>query len=116
VAVSAVLFGTGVMFMSALLSIWSSDVFPESPSRGFSSALFVFGVGLTAGPASLGALAASFGLEVMFLVAAAVTALTALARPKGAKGGAPPPGAAGRRTADAPVEGTKKPIGEARMR
>lgn len=58
---SAALFGAGVMLMSALLSIWSSVVFPEGPSRGFSAALFVFGVGLTAGPASLGALAAVEG-------------------------------------------------------
>jgi len=91
VVFSAALFGAGVMLMSALLSIWSSDVFPEGPSRGFSAALFVFGVGLTAGPASLGALATPFGLGAMFWVAAAVTLLTALARPKrvdkGAKGG-----------------------------
>jgi MFS family permease len=89
VVLSAALFGAGVMLMSALLSIWSSDVFPEGPSRGFSAALFVFGIGLTAGPASLGALAASFGLEAMFLATAVATVLTALARPKGAKVGAP---------------------------
>ena len=100
------------MLMSALLSIWSSDVFPESPSRGFSATLFVFGVGLTAGPASFGALAASFGLEAMFLVAAAVTLLTALARPKGTKVGKPPtdppPETAGPPTSEKPVEDTKK--------
>ena len=110
VVFSAALFGAGVMLMSALLSIWSSAVFPEGPSRGFSAALFVFGVGLTAGPAFLGALAASFGLEAMFLVVAAATALAALARPKGAPptGNASPPGAADPRAADAPVEDAKK--------
>nr|MDP9474968.1 MFS transporter [Actinomycetota bacterium] len=48
VVLSAAMFGAGVMLMSALLSIWSSDVFPEGPSRGFSATLFVFGLGLTA--------------------------------------------------------------------
>ena len=100
------------MLMSAILSIWSSVAFPGSPSRGFSATLFVFGVGLTAGPASFGVLAASFGLEAMFLVAAVATMLTALARPKGTKGGTlptdPPPEAAGPRASDKPVEDTKK--------
>ena len=112
VGVSASLFGAGVMLMSAILSIWSSVAFPGSPSRGFSATLFVFGVGLTAGPASFGVLAASFGLEAMFLVAAVATMLTALARPKGTKGGTlptdPPPEAAGPRASDKPVEDTKK--------
>ena len=99
VVLSASLFGAGVMLMSAILSIWSSEVFPESPSRGFSSALFVFGVGLTAGPASLGVLAASFGLEATFMVVAVATMLTALARPKG----------------EAPPTGTSSPSGDAQV-
>lgn len=79
---SAALFGAGVMVMSALLSVWSSTVFPERPSTGFSATLFVFGVGLTLGPAALGALAGPFGLRAGFLVSAAIVVLTAAARPK----------------------------------
>lgn len=79
---SAALFGAGVMVMSALLSVWSSTVFPERPSTGFSATLFVFGVGLTVGPAALGALAGPFGLRAGFLVSAATVVLTAAARPK----------------------------------
>ena len=45
VVASAALFGAGVMLMSALLSVWSSTVFPERPSTGFSATLFVFGWG-----------------------------------------------------------------------
>jgi predicted MFS family arabinose efflux permease len=86
VGVSAVLFGAGVMVMSALLSVWSSEAFPERPSAGFSAVLFVFGVGLVVGPAFLGALAGSLGLSTAFLVSAGVTALTVAARPKDASG------------------------------
>jgi MFS family permease len=89
VIVSAALFGAGVMVMSALLSIWSSAVFPDHPSAGFSAALFVFGVGLVAGPAVLGALAGAYGLRWSFLVAAAFVLLTMAARPR--HGGRPRP-------------------------
>jgi MFS family permease len=88
VVLSACLFGAGVMVVSALLSIWSSEVFPEGPSAGFSAALFAFGLGLTAGPVSFGALAGPLGLEAMFVVAAVAAGLAALAGPKGAKPGA----------------------------
>jgi MFS family permease len=62
VAASAVLFGSGTMFMSALLSVWSSDVFRERPSTGFSAALLLFGIGSVAGPAVAGAAAERYGL------------------------------------------------------
>ncbi len=81
VAVSASLFGAGVMVMSALLSVWSSYVFPEQPSTGFSATLFAFGVGLVVGPAALGALAASLGLKTAFLTTATLALLSMLARP-----------------------------------
>ncbi len=62
VGVSAVLFGIGVMTMSALLSVWSSAVFPEQPSTGFSATLFVFAVGNVAGPVAAGAFAVNSDL------------------------------------------------------
>lgn len=75
--VSAALYGVGVMAMSSLLVLWSSLVFPEQPSTGFSVTLFLFGVGCVAGPAALGALGDRFGLAAAFLVAAGITTLTA---------------------------------------
>ena len=81
VAASAVLFGSGVMFMSALLSVWSSDVFRERPSTGFSAALLLFGVGSIAGSAVVGAMADRYGLGGIFLLVAALAISTALIRP-----------------------------------
>ena len=74
---SAALYGVGVMAMSSLLALWSSLVFPEQPSTGFSATLLLFGVGCVAGPAALGALGGRFGLAAAFLVAAGITLLTA---------------------------------------
>ena len=85
VVVSAVFFGVGVMTMSALLSVWSSAVFPEQPSTGFSAALFLFAIGNVVGPAALGMFAGSFGLEVAFLLTGALALLTALVRPAGGR-------------------------------
>ena len=75
VGVAAVLYGAGVMFMSALLSLWSSTVFPERPSQGFTAALLFFGVGGVAGPAVLGAIGGAFGLGSAFVVAAVLILL-----------------------------------------
>ena len=75
VGVAAVLYGAGVMFMSALLSLWSSAVFRERPSEGFTAALLFFGVGGVVGPAVLGALGGAFGLGSAFVVAAVLILL-----------------------------------------
>jgi sugar phosphate permease len=76
VGVSAVLYGAGVMCMSALLSVWSSLLFPEQPSTGFSAALFLYGIGTIAGPVALGAFAGHSGLGAAFLVAGALALST----------------------------------------
>ena len=81
VGASAVLFGSGVMFMSALLSVRSSAVFRERPSTGFSAALLLFGVGSIAGPTVVGATADRYGLERIFLLIGALAISTALVRP-----------------------------------
>lgn len=83
VGVSAVLFGIGVMTMSALLSVWSSAVFPEQPSTGFSATLFLFAVGNVTGPAAAGVFAGKFGLDTAFLITGVLALLTALVRPTG---------------------------------
>lgn len=73
------------MVMSALLSVWSSAVFAERPSTGFSVVLLLFGMGCVVGPAAAGTLAGGLGLEIVFLLAAmlalATTLATAFVRP-----------------------------------
>jgi len=75
VGTAAVLYGAGVMLMSALLSLWSSAVFEERPSQGFTAALLFFAVGGVVGPVALGALGGAFGLGPAFVVAAALILL-----------------------------------------
>jgi hypothetical protein len=90
-----VLYGAGVMFMSALLSLWSSAVFEELPSEGFTAALIFFGVGVV-GPAALGVLDGAYGLRTAFLSAAALILLNlpirALKKPGRGIDLDPPPG------------------------
>lgn len=81
VGASAGLYGADVMLGSALLSVWSSMVFPMQPSTGFSATLVLFGAGSVMGPALLGVFAGSFGLAASFIVAAVLSLITALVRP-----------------------------------
>lgn len=80
VGVSAVFFGADVMLMSALLAVWSSWIFAEQPSTGFSATLFLLGTGCIVGPAALGIFAGSFGLGAAFLLAGTLSLLTTLVR------------------------------------
>lgn len=82
VAASSGLFGAGTMFMSALLSMWSSAVFHGRPSTGFSAALLLFGIGSIVGPALVGAVADEYGLGTTFLFVAALAISTAFIRPE----------------------------------
>ncbi|QIN81540.1 MFS transporter [Rubrobacter tropicus] len=82
VMASAVLFGAGTMFMSALLSLWSSAAFRERPSSGFSAALLFFGGGGVVGPALVGATVGESGLRPAFAFMAALSVATAFIRPK----------------------------------
>ena len=88
VAVSALLFGAYVMTMAALLSVWSSLVFPERPSMGFSVALIVFAVGSILAPASTGILAGAYGYGPVFLGVGVIAAFTALIAPAKERPGA----------------------------
>lgn len=81
VGASAILYGACVMFMSALLAVWSSAVFAEQPSTGFSATLVLFGIGSTIGPATLGAFAGGFGLKAAFLMSATLALLPMLVLP-----------------------------------
>jgi predicted MFS family arabinose efflux permease len=77
VGFSAAFLGVGIMCTSALLSVWSSLLFPERPSTGFSAVLLFLGIGTIVGPVALGTFAGHFGLDAAFLVAGALALLTA---------------------------------------
>ncbi len=78
VGVSAALFGADVMLMSALLATWSSWVFAEQPSTGFSATLFLLGTGSIVGPAALATFAGNFGLGPAFLLTGVMSLLVIL--------------------------------------
>ncbi|NBE50985.1 YbfB/YjiJ family MFS transporter [Streptomyces sp. YC537] len=81
VLLSAVLYGCAFMAGSALLAVWSYQVFPEHPSTGFTAAVFFLGIGTFTGPALLGLFAERYGLGAAFLLTAAVAAVPLLAPP-----------------------------------
>lgn len=77
----ALVFGTSYMPISALLVVWSGNVFHERPATGFSGVLFALAVGSILGPTLLGAIAGMLGLQKAFWCAAALTALSIALRP-----------------------------------
>ncbi|TDE00164.1 YbfB/YjiJ family MFS transporter [Jiangella asiatica] len=81
VGVSAVLYGPSFMAGSALLAVWSYQVFPERPTTGFSATVFFLGIGTIAGPAAAGALAAHHGVGSALVAAAALSVATWLTPP-----------------------------------
>lgn len=78
---SAVVYGAPYMAISGLLAIWSHQIFPDRPSSGFSLTVLFLGAGSILGPALFGLFADAYGLQAGFLVVAAVTAATLVARP-----------------------------------
>ncbi|MGY1737288.1 MFS transporter [Geodermatophilus sp. SYSU D00684] len=81
-ATSAVLFGSSFMVLSALLVIWSGEVFPERPATGFSAALCALALGAVAGLPLLGGYAEARGLPLMFAANAALVIPMVLLRPR----------------------------------
>lgn len=81
IGLSAALFGAGVMITSAVLSVWSSTVFPEHPATGFSFTLFVMGLGTVIGPVTSGAIADETGFRFVFLIVSTGILVTGLLRP-----------------------------------
>lgn len=76
VTLSAGLQGAFVMMMSAILSFWSEELFPEMPARSFTAALVAMTLGSVLGPGAAGIASGVFGSEAMFLAAAALSAAT----------------------------------------
>jgi predicted MFS family arabinose efflux permease len=67
------------MMMSAVLAFWSEELFPELPSLGFTAALMAVAAGNLLGSVLGGAMSDAFGGGPLFLGAAAVSTVTALA-------------------------------------
>ena len=70
------------MVLSALLVIWSGEVFPERPATGFSVALGALALGAIAGLPLLGGYAEARGLPFMFAVNAALVIPMLLLQPR----------------------------------
>ena len=82
VAASAAPFGASFMVISALLVIWSADVFPERPAAGFTAALCALAVGAVLGLPVFGFFADARGLAAMFAVNAVATVPILFLRPR----------------------------------
>ncbi|NED99090.1 YbfB/YjiJ family MFS transporter [Phytoactinopolyspora halotolerans] len=89
VGLSAILYGPSFMAGSALLAVWSYQVFPERPTAGFSATVFFLGVGTIAGPATAGVLADRHGAQAALLAAAILAAATCSTALPSAKGAGP---------------------------
>jgi MFS family permease len=70
--------GLYVMTMSAVLAFWSEQLFPASPSRGFTKVLLAVAAGSVAGPVLFGMIAEADGAENMLIAAACLPALAAM--------------------------------------
>lgn len=81
IGLSATLYGPAFMAASAVLAVWSYQVFPSRPAAGFSAVVFFLGIGTIIGPVVFGALADGIGFAATFLLAAALTFVTLSARP-----------------------------------
>lgn len=86
VLASAMLYGPAFMAGSALLAVWSYEVFPDRPTTGFSATVLFLGLGTIVAPAGVGALADQHGLRTALLMAAAVATATLLVAPRGRAG------------------------------
>jgi predicted MFS family arabinose efflux permease len=82
VLTSALLYGPAFMAGSALLAVWSYEVFPDRPTTGFSATVLFLGLGTIVAPASAGAIADRHGLSSALLATAAVAAATLLVAPR----------------------------------
>jgi predicted MFS family arabinose efflux permease len=79
--ISAALFGSSFMALSALLVTWTSTVFPDQPGTGFSATQVFLAVGTIIGPALMGVVASRFGMETVFIVTGLLALSTALVKP-----------------------------------
>ncbi|KZB88288.1 MFS transporter [Amycolatopsis regifaucium] len=79
---SAALYGCGFMVGGTLLSVWSSLVFPDQPTRGFSVVVAFITLGAVVGPAVLGRVVDHAGLPTAFAIATLLALATLAALPR----------------------------------
>ncbi|MEV7098794.1 MFS transporter [Amycolatopsis sp. NPDC051045] len=79
---SALLYGAGFMVGGTLLSVWSSTVFEDHPTRGFSVVVLFITLGAVAGPAALGLVVDHAGFATAFAVATLLALATSVALPR----------------------------------
>ncbi len=82
VGLSALLYGPAFMAVSAVLAVWSYQVFPSRPAAGFSAVVFFLGIGTIIGPVTVGAVADWIGLTAAFPLTAVLALVTLSARPR----------------------------------
>lgn len=82
VCLSGVLFGVSFMTYSALFAIWSSKVFPSTPTKGFSATILMMTIGSIIGPAIFGWIYTAVSFEVLFGILAIVAIISHIAQPK----------------------------------
>jgi predicted MFS family arabinose efflux permease len=80
--VSAAAYGIGFMVGGTLLSVWSSTVFVDNPTRGFSVVITCIAVGSIIGPPLFGLVVDHFGTPAAFAVATVVALATVAACPR----------------------------------
>lgn len=80
---SATLFGAAFIAVTAVLGIWSIQVFHDRPSAGFGATFFLLSAGQLVGPSAFALISGWLGLAAAFLVAAALMGTAVLLRPCG---------------------------------
>ncbi|MEV6823652.1 MFS transporter [Amycolatopsis sp. NPDC051102] len=79
---SPLLYGAGFMVGGTLLSVWSSTVFDDHPTRGFSVVVVFITLGAALGPATLGLVVDHAGLATAFAVVTLLALATLVALPR----------------------------------
>lgn len=82
VGLSAALYGPAFMAASALLAVWSYEIFPDRPTTGFSATVFFLGIGTVVGPVGVGAVADRNDVRTAFWMVSILAVATLLARPR----------------------------------
>jgi predicted MFS family arabinose efflux permease len=81
VAPAALVYGAAYMTFAALLALWSTRLYPDQPTSGFTVVLVAMAAGSILAPLASVPLVAAVGLGGSFLVVAALVPLAALLRP-----------------------------------
>ena len=77
---AVIVFGAAYIGLTGLLLVWSTRVYPESPSLGVGLAFFTIALGQAIGAPAVGALIGALGITTTFVVFAAVGATAAAVR------------------------------------